>query len=187
MSRNPFVRMNDQHPIKPVAVMPTQPAMPDRTIVVPVGMCDVPVVRADPFGNPSAWVRFRVFGLPAPKGSKSYKGRRKNGSAIMIESAAETLGPWSERVERAARMSGVTFAGPVEVDTTFVMPRPKRPSFTVPAVKPDGDKLTRAVWDALEAGGMIESDARVVRWSGSKRYAMGNEAPGVYVAVREFR
>lgn len=141
----------------------------------------------NPFLDLPREVGFRVDGLPAPKGSKSYRGRRANGSAILVESAAETLGPWAERVERAARAAGTTFRGPVEVTTTFRMPRPARPSYGMPAVKPDGDKLTRAVWDALQAGGMIESDARVVAWSGVKVYARPGEAPGVDVTVREWR
>lgn len=141
----------------------------------------------NPFLDLPCEIGFRVDGLPAPKGSKSYKGRRANGSAILVESAADRLGPWAERVERAARAAGMTFHGPIEVRTDFRMPRPKKPTYDVPAVKPDGDKLTRAVWDALQAGGMIESDARVVAWSGSKRYTLPGEAPGVYVTVREWK
>lgn len=144
-------------------------------VVVPP---DVPAVMA---------YQFSVDGLPAPKGSKSYKGRRRNGSAILVESAAEALGPWAERVERAARASGTTFHGPVEVSVVFRFPRPARPKYEVPAVKPDGDKLDRAVWDSLKAGGMIEDDARVVRWRGEKRYALPGEAPGAHVTVREYR
>jgi Holliday junction resolvase RusA-like endonuclease len=38
-----------------------------------------------------------------------------------------------------------------------------RPRFHVPAVRPDIDKLTRAVLDGLTDGGLISDDARVVR------------------------
>lgn len=130
-------------------------------------------------------VGFNVNGLPAPKGSKRPLGRRRNGSVILVESAAEALGPWAERVERAARAAGATFQGPVEVEVAFRFPRPARPKYDVPAVKPDGDKLDRAVWDALRSGGLIEDDARVVRWRGEKRYALPGEPPGAHVTVRE--
>jgi crossover junction endodeoxyribonuclease RusA len=51
-----------------------------------------------------------------------------------------------------------------------------------PSVKPDADKLLRAVGDAL-TGVLIEDDARVVNIAGSKRYCVGDEPPGAIITI----
>jgi len=136
----------------------------------------------NPF-RPGDCASFVVRGTPAPKGSKAYKGRRRNGSAILVESAAEALGPWAERVERAAREDGRALAGPVRVSLTFWLRRPARPRYPVPGVKPDSDKLARAVLDALTAAGTIEDDARVVSLRVDKVYAPTPAEAGCSVTV----
>lgn len=73
----------------------------------------------------------------------------------------------------------------------FSLPRPKKylpakHKNAPPAVKPDGDKLERATWDALTQVGVIEDDARVVAWSGRKCYVgsdHGMETPGAVIVV----
>jgi crossover junction endodeoxyribonuclease RusA len=127
-----------------------------------------------------------VHGTPAPKGSKTAKGRRANGSAILVESAAKTLVPWAERVERAARESGVRLTGPAIVIVAFHLRRPARPTYDLPAVKPDVDKLVRAVFDALEAGGVLEQDARVVEVTARKCYALSPEQTGAHILARRY-
>jgi Holliday junction resolvase RusA-like endonuclease len=134
---------------------------------------------------PPTELRVFVPGTAMPKGSKTAKGRRRNGSAILVESA--DVAPWQSEVARAARRTGIRFAGPVTVELTFLRKRPKHPTYRdVPAGKPDGDKLERAVWDALTEAGTIEDDARVVQWSGRKRYAAPDQLPGVLIVVKEW-
>lgn len=134
----------------------------------------------NPFDGPRV-LRFFVPGTAKPKGSKSYKGKRRNGSAILVESA--DVAPWQSEVARVARATGVRFTGPVGVSVEFILRRPAHPKYPEPAVKPDGDKLERAVWDALTEAGVIEDDSRVVSWTGLKRYARGDGHPGVAVSV----
>lgn len=124
-------------------------------------------------------VAFFIHGTPIPQGSKSayVVGTR----AVVTDASRTKLKPWRAVVAAEADM-GRTFTGPVEVLLTFHMPKPQRPKFWAPAVKPDIDKLTRAILDGLTDGGLIEDDARVVRLVVAKVYAL---PLGVAVTVRE--
>jgi Holliday junction resolvase RusA-like endonuclease len=123
-----------------------------------------------------------VYGTPKPKGSKTYKGRRGNGSAILVESA--DVAPWATEVTRVVREAGVTFAGPVSVDLRFCLRRPQRARIDAPADrKPDVDKLARAVLDALTEAGAIEDDARVVELR-ARKVLVGPGQTGCRVVVR---
>lgn len=132
--------------------------------------------------NLSVW----VAGRPAAQGSKKHIGHGR-----MVESS-KYVGPWREHIANAVRTQPLAvrrlwpLQGPVQVRLSFVMPRPvntpKRS--TPPAVKkPDGDKLERAVWDALSKAGVWRDDAQVTVWSGSKRIAEIGEASGVLIEV----
>jgi len=137
-----------------------------------------------------------VAGDPAPKGNWTPVTRRskKTGRAVtklIPQSEREVF--WSELVAigaRAARQhmrsaghlgQGPLFEGlPLRIHIDFRIARPKShytakgalkasaPMF--PDSKPDGDKLDRAVWDALKKGQIIDDDCRFVRWSGEKNY-----------------
>lgn len=58
---------------------------------------------------------------------------------------------------------------PVEVIAEFYLQPPKRPRFELPAVKPDLDKLQRAIGDAL-GNGILRDDSRIVHWNVWKHY-----------------
>ena len=62
------------------------------------------------------------------------------------------------------------FDGPLHVDVTFYLPRGKTVTREYPSVKPDLDKLQRALGDMLTIAGIIKDDARIVTWHSSKRY-----------------
>lgn len=125
---------------------------------------------------------FRVDGIPAPQGSKRHVGR-----GILIESS-KALKPWRERIAWTAREHGVPLrTGAVTVQLAFVMPRPvstpKRR--TPPAMrKPDLDKLTRGVFDAL-SGLCFEDDARIVDLRATKRLAAVGEQPGLTITIAD--
>lgn len=68
---------------------------------------------------------------------------------------------------------------PIEVVATFYLEAPKRPRFELPAVKPDLDKLQRAIGDAL-GNGILKDDSRIVHWNVWKHY--GTE-PGVKLTL----
>lgn len=131
-------------------------------------------------------IEFFVPGRPAPQGSKTFKGTR-NGRGIMVESSKE-LAPWRERVALAAHqaMQGRPMYSGVALQARydFVFPRrASEPKRTAPMIqRPDGDKLERAINDAL-TGVVFTDDAAVVEWGGSKRRAEIDETPGVHIAV----
>jgi crossover junction endodeoxyribonuclease RusA len=79
------------------------------------------------------------------------------------------------------------FAGAVAIDLCFVLPRPKSTPKrqTPPAIKrPDLDKVTRAVLDAI-TGVVLLDDAQVVDLRASKRLADIGETPGVAVTITQ--
>jgi len=128
-----------------------------------------------------------VPGKPEPKGSTKAFVRGKR--AIVVADNRETQRDWTAFVRDAAQQAwaGRPLAvGPVRVDVFFVQPRrasaPKR-STPPHTRKPDGDKLTRCVWDALTHVVWVD-DAQVVQWVGSKREAEIGETPGVHIRVR---
>ena len=86
---------------------------------------------------------FRVEGEPAPKGSKRHVGNGR-----MIESSKK-LPAWMRAVtqEAAKNRPSSPIDGPTTVLMDFYLPRPKRPRYDTPAVKPDADKLARSILD----------------------------------------
>lgn len=143
-------------------------------------------------------LEFFVPGLPAPGGSKKgFPIKRANGTiGVTLTDDAKRNAPWRASVSLEARiaMGGhEPFDGPLELDVTFVMPRPRghfgsgrnaerikpsAPSHHV--VKPDRTKLLRALEDAMT---MIvwRDDTQVVSGTVSKVYGM---RPGARVTVR---
>jgi Holliday junction resolvase RusA-like endonuclease len=129
-----------------------------------------------------------VLGTPVPQGSM-----RSLGPGRMVHSNAATLRPWRDTVAWQVRacMADADLAepleGPVEVHATFVLPRPpSAPKHRwAPYKKPDGDKLLRALFDAITAGGAWVDDAQVVTCSWSKVYARGSAVPSVTFVVAE--
>lgn len=120
-----------------------------------------------------------IPGRPATQGSK-----RHVGGGRMIE-MDKKLPAWRSAIKLVC---GVKYRGepidqPVTVDATFYLPRPKRPTFPVPATKPDGDKLARALGDGLEQAGVLANDSRITEWHTRKRYADQEHPIGAHVVV----
>lgn len=103
----------------------------------------------------------------------------------MIESC-KAVGPWRERVALAAHSHGFeVLTGPVSVELEFIRTRPVSTpkSRTPPAVKkPDLDKLSRAILDAL-TGIAFGDDSQVTHLCATKRLAEIGETPGVRILV----
>lgn len=123
---------------------------------------------------------FTVYGTPAPQGSKRHVGR-----GILIESS-KALRPWRDILTwhardaaRQARWDG--HDAPVCVTLAFHLARPKSaPKRRVwPSVKPDIDKLSRAVLDALVDAAVLRDDAQVVHLDAAKGYG----DPGVDITI----
>lgn len=117
---------------------------------------------------------FSVFGLPAPQGSKSFKGMRA-GHAVMVESSKKVK-PWRRVVELsalAARGDMPTMTGPISVVMVFTLPKPKsapKTRRTWPDRKPDLSKLVRSTEDALTSAKVWGDDAQVVELVAYKAY-----------------
>jgi Holliday junction resolvase RusA-like endonuclease len=126
-------------------------------------------------------LRLFVEGTPIPQGSKTayVVGKR----AVIVDANKDALKPWRDRIRAAAE---VHFRGPrledvaVVVIAEFRMPRPKSVKRIYPHVKPDVDKLLRAVLDALTDAGVWKDDGQVVSATPSKVYS---DRPGVLVRV----
>lgn len=112
-------------------------------------------------------IKFSVYGLPGPQGSKKAMGRTKTGRTILVESSAKVK-PWREAVKWAAMQAGARIPeGPLWVSMVFTMPKPKsapKRKRTWPATKPDLSKLARSTEDALTDAGTWADDARVVEY-----------------------
>ncbi|MBK5238851.1 MAG: RusA family crossover junction endodeoxyribonuclease [Actinomycetales bacterium] len=100
-----------------------------------------------------------VEGIPVPQGSKSLSR-----TGVMYE-ANKALKPWRLKVAAAALWAvgpDVRFMeGPLALAVAFGMPRPKTVKREHPSVKPDLDKLVRAISDSL-TGIVYKDDAQIV-------------------------
>lgn len=110
-------------------------------------------------------VNFVVEGTPRPQGSKSFvRGR--------IVEASKYVGPWRKTVAKeAAEVFPHPTVDPVKVTLTFVFERPKSHMYADGRLKPhcheshiqrpDVDKLSRAILDALTGIAYVD-DSQVV-------------------------
>lgn len=135
-------------------------------------------------------IRIDVVGVPQPQGNKT--GMVRGGKVVMLEGrrpdAREAFKSWREAVAREGRAWQAQHPqslldGPVAIDITFRLPRPKSaPKRRLyPDGRPDVDKLGRAVLDAI-TGVLITNDSRVVDLSTRKRFAVDGP-PGVTVII----
>jgi Holliday junction resolvase RusA-like endonuclease len=139
-----------------------------------------------------------VPGVPVPQGSKRAFRHSKTGKVVMIDDNIN-LSAWRQVVTlRTRRAWGLRppQTGAVAVQLIFRLPRPeghmgtgrnagtRKPSSPLlPAVKPDLDKLIRAVLDSLTNAGVWEDDGRVVSLACWKFYADHGRRPGVHITV----
>jgi crossover junction endodeoxyribonuclease RusA len=122
---------------------------------------------------------FFIPGNPIPQGSMKIIGKR------MIHTRQKDLYAWRQAVWEAAQGAGITpLTGSVTVDAWFYMERKKSVTRDEPNVRPDLDKLTRAILDAL-TGVAYTDDAQVTRINVSKEYAKALDSVGVCVTVTQ--
>jgi Holliday junction resolvase RusA-like endonuclease len=138
---------------------------------------------------------FRILGVAAPQGSKSFKGmvEGKRGQQIprLVESS-KLLPKWRKEVTKQATIAwrNPPLDQPLVVIMTFTLPKPTsapKTRQTWPDRKPDVSKLARAVEDSLTDAGVFADDARIVDLIARKRYpnegAGALPSPGVVVHV----
>jgi crossover junction endodeoxyribonuclease RusA len=121
-------------------------------------------------------IEFWVSGRPAPQGSKRHVG---NGRMIEMSKA---VGPWREAVRGEAQRVNVAapLAGPVRVSASFFFIAPKSTRRATPHVRPDLDKLIRAVLDGLTMAGVFGDDGQVTEIIARKSYGA---RPGAMIRV----
>ena len=136
-------------------------------------------------------LEFRVYGTPAPQGSK-----RHVGNGLMVESSKKVK-PWRQDVVAAAIEAAeqtpdfTPFIGPVKIRVEFVFTRPKAHygtgrnadvlKLSAPRwvdKKPDIDKLLRATFDALSTAGVWRDDNQAAQVFASKSYG---DQPGALI------
>jgi crossover junction endodeoxyribonuclease RusA len=137
-------------------------------------------------------IEFTVTGMPAPQGSKSFKGM-VNGHAVMAESSKKVK-PWRMDVKHAAeavREAHGIQRGPLLVSMVFTLPKPAsapKTRKTWPDRKPDLSKLIRSTEDAITDAGLWEDDARVVEFGRLAKVFPGEDrdalpVPGVRIRI----
>lgn len=125
---------------------------------------------------------FTVIGTPKPQGSK--RAYIRGGRPILTESAGAPLRDWRTDVQQAAitHHIGDPYTGPLTVFLEFSLTRPKshpKTKPTYPTSRPDIDKLSRAVLDALTHI-VFKDDSQVTSLSAVKRWG---DPPGVRIIV----
>jgi Holliday junction resolvase RusA-like endonuclease len=132
----------------------------------------------------TAYAVFSAYGVPQPKGSTRSFLR---GGRIVTTSDNPKLKGWQRTIAQSAKAAypRTTFPGPVSVTAVFHLPRPKAAKGRqFHTVRPDVDKLLRAVNDAL-TGVLWVDDCMVVELEGRKVYVEDDAEPGVQIVVTE--
>ena len=130
-------------------------------------------LRCDPNRYHYVMDRFFVPGAPIPQGSLKFI----NGHAIHVRAA--DLATWRAMIYAKARESVPMREGAVYVGLTFVMRRPKTVKRDLPFVRPDLDKLVRAVLDGL-TGAAYNDDEQVCVLAAEKVYG---DQTGVFITI----
>lgn len=138
-------------------------------------------------------ITFSVIGLPMPKGSKTPVLHPHTGAIVLLDgrrgNARKAFAAWKKACATHAQAfmnaQGLSpIDGPVTVTICFHVPRPKSAPrrVTLPFRKPDLDKLTRTIADAI-SGICYVDDARITDFKLAKRYATGDPYAHVTVAA----
>ncbi len=125
-----------------------------------------------------------IPGEPRPQGSKKAFVRGKR--AVLVE-ANPGLKTWRQTVTLHARKHAGTYTGerPLHVTYRFTLTKPKSVRRWLPWVKPDLDKLLRAINDGLGDAKVWDDDSRITTITASKQYATPTQPPGATVTIRE--
>lgn len=133
---------------------------------------------------------FFVEGVPRPQPRPRVFA---NGGVV---SDSKIVRPWKHAVKTAFILARQTYlrayadvgdvSGPIDVVSHFYFALPKSMrSGDLMLARPDGDNLTKAVWDALQTAGAFYDDSQIVRWEGTKTYICGApDVPGATIVIR---
>tara|TARA_R100000742_G_C4278658_1_gene101775 strand:+ start:3529 stop:3972 length:444 start_codon:yes stop_codon:yes gene_type:complete len=136
-------------------------------------------------------IEIEVIGSPVPQGSlvgnPRFGGLRYSNDALLKEWRSKVIVALADKMPDDWDQSAPLF---VSANFRFVRPkghfgkkglRPSAPDHK--ATKPDLDKLTRGIGDAIEQSGIARNDSQIVQWSVLKRWTEDQEPPGVLLIV----
>lgn len=137
-------------------------------------------------------VTLEVYGVPQPQGNKTGFYNKSLGRVVIVEGrrpdARRAFASWRQGVDETAQRYQEAHAialcdQPVRLTLAFYLPRPQSaPRRRIwPDTRPDLDKLTRAVMDAI-TGTLITNDARVCELRVTKHFA-GERPPGCTITL----
>lgn len=127
-----------------------------------------------------------VPGVAQPQGSKNAYNR--GGRCVLVE-ANKNLPVWrtfvADKLEEA-NAGCEPMSGPVSLTAIFFMPKPKTVTRLLPHVKPDLDKLIRAIGDAATKSGVINDDSQICEIVAHKVYEADGLPRGVLITLHKF-
>jgi Holliday junction resolvase RusA-like endonuclease len=88
------------------------------------------------------------------------------------------------KLARSIMSNQQMLTGPLRLTLRFVLPRPKRPKFQQPAVRPDLDNFIKAIKDAFN-GIVWSDDGQVTEITAGKYYDLVNPTPRTEVRIEE--
>jgi Holliday junction resolvase RusA-like endonuclease len=127
-----------------------------------------------------------VPGVAQPQGSKNAYNR--GGRCVLVE-ANKNLPVWrafvTDKLEEA-NAGCEPMTGAISLTAIFFMPRPKSVTRALPSVKPDLDKLIRAIGDSATASGCILDDSQICEIVAHKVYEAEGLPRGVLITLHKF-
>lgn len=109
---------------------------------------------------------YTILGTAIPQGSKSVS---KQG---YLFDSNKNLRAWRKHCTETMQeqKQHETFTGPIHARIVIRLPKPKSVKREHPSVKPDIDKLARAILDSATDAGIWKDDGQVVQLRVTKRY-----------------
>lgn len=125
-----------------------------------------------------------VAGEPKPQGSKN---AYKRGNRIVLVESSKGLPEWRRSLVEAFKpFEGLStrpgYENGATVSVEIYVTRPQSVKRQNPTVKPDLDKLIRAIGDALTIAGVLKDDSMIIEWKARKYYADIIE-PGITIEI----
>lgn len=126
---------------------------------------------------------FIVQGEAIPQGSKTIA---QGGGRVWLREANPKLKAWRENLAAQVRMQlpdGMGFKKhePVRAVILVYLPKPKSVTRSRPTVKPDLDKLCRAIFDGLTMANVWSDDSQCVEVKIAKHYCLEGDTPKVFI------
>ena len=129
--------------------------------------------------------KLTIKGQAKPKGSV-VPFYTKGG--LRVRPSSKYTSEWMKLAKKEIKRlwKGPLITGPIELDITFLLSKPKTTTrkFATGRFDGDGDKLDRAGWDAM-TGTVYVDDSQVVKWAVFKGYAEDCK-PRVIIIVRDY-